>query len=221
MYIVKQISDFSTAFYRFFLLPFSLCCVIIPRNTKGERDVMNPYEIAAQAIGIVAMAINILSFQQKEQRKLIIMQFFGASLFALNMFMIGAVVGGFLNLIGAVRAIVYANKQKFHAENKLWLVFFISAYLASYALTFTVFGKEPTAVNLIVEFLPIVGMTASNFGFFFKNASTVRKLGLVSSPSWLTYNIVNFALGGIICEILCMISIIIGIIRLDIRRNKQ
>lgn len=181
---------------------------------------MTPYEIAAQTVGIVAMAINIFSFQQKEQRKLIIMQFFGASLFAVNMFMIGAIVGGFLNLIGAFRAVIYANKQKFHAENKLWLVFFIATYLLSYVLTFTVFQKEPTALNFIVEFLPIVGMTASNIGFFSKDAKTVRKLGLVSSPSWMTYNIVNNAIGGVICEIFCMISITIGIIRLDIKRKR-
>lgn len=182
---------------------------------------MNLYDIIAQSIGIVAMTINIFSFQQKEQRKLIIMQFFGASLFAVNMFMIGATVGGFLNLIGAVRAVVYANKSKFHAENMLWLVGFIALYFLSYILTFTVFDKEPTLLNLFVEFLPIIGMTASNFGFFSTEAKTVRKLGLISSPSWLTYNIVNFALGGIICEILCMISIIIGIVRLDIRRENE
>lgn len=177
------------------------------------------YNIIAQSIGIVAMIINIFSFQQKEQRKLIIMQFFGASLFAVNMFMIGATVGGCLNLIGAVRAVVYANKQKFRADNKLWLVGFIMTYLVSYVLTFTVFGKAPSAINLIVEFLPIIGMTASNIGFFMPDAKTVRRLGLVSSPSWMTYNIVNNAVGGIICEIFCMISIIIGIIRLDINKK--
>lgn len=182
---------------------------------------MTTYEIIAQTIGIVAMTINVFSFQQKEQRKLIIMQFFGASLFAVNMFMINAVVGGLLNLIGALRAIVYSNKQKLHADNKLWLVFFILLYAASYVLSFTVFGKDPSVKNLVVEILPIVGMVASNLGFCFKDAKTVRKLGLISSPSWLIYNIVNFALGGIICEILCFSSIIIGIIRLDIKRKNE
>ncbi len=179
------------------------------------------YNIIAQSIGIVAMGINIFSFQQKEQRRLIIMQFFGASLFAVNMFMIGATVGGFLNLIGAFRAIVYANKQKFHAENKLWFIGFFGLYILSYVLTFTVFPKEPTPLNLLVEFLPIVGMTASHIGFISPSAKTVRKLGLVSSPSWMTYNIVNMAIGGIVCEIFCMISIIIGIIRLDIRKETK
>ncbi|MBQ3229611.1 MAG: YgjV family protein [Clostridia bacterium] len=181
---------------------------------------MTAYEITAQAIGIVAMAINILSFQQKNQRTIIIMQLFGASLFAVNMFMIGATMGGFLNLIGAVRALVYSNKERFGTNKPVWVFVFCALYLASYVLTFAVFGKEPTAVNFIVEFLPLIGMTASGIGFYLSDAKAVRRLGMVSSPSWLVYNIVNFALGGIICEILCMISIIIGMLRLDRTQSK-
>ncbi len=180
---------------------------------------MLDYQFAAQAVGIVAMAINIVSFQQKSQRRLIILQFFGATLFAVNMFMLGAVVGGCLNLIGAARAVVYANKQKFRAERIVWIVLFVILYLASYAVTFIFFDKEPTLQNLTVEFLPIIGMTASHLGFYFSTAKTVRHLGLVSSPCWLTYNIVNFALGGIICEILCMLSIFIGMLRHDIKKG--
>ena len=180
---------------------------------------MDTYDIIAQAIGIVAMALNILSYQQKQQRNIIIMQFFGASLFAVNMFMIGATVGGLLNLIGAFRAIVFANKERFRADRIIWVHFFNLLYIASYVLTFTVFGKEPTWINFLVEFLPIVGMVATGIGFYLSKASTVRKLGLVSSPSWLVYNVFNMAIGGIICEILAMISIITAMIRLDFKKE--
>ena len=179
---------------------------------------MDTYEIIAQLIGIVAMAMNILSFQQKNQRNIIIMQFFGASLFAVNMFMIGATVGGFLNLMGAFRAIVFANREKFRADKIIWVHFFNALYLTSYILTFTVFGKEPTVVNFIVEFLPIIGMVATGIGFYLSDAKIIRRLGLVSSPSWLVYNIYNIAVGGIICEVLAMFSIVIGMLRHD--RNK-
>jgi len=182
---------------------------------------MDAYEIIAQAIGIVAMALNILSFQQKVQRNIIIMQFFGASLFAVNMFMIGATVGGFLNLLGALRAIVFANKEKFRADKIIWVHFFNVLYLVSYILTFTVFGKELTIINFVIEFLPIIGMVASGIGFYLSEAKTVRKLGLVSSPSWLVYNIYNMAVGGIICEILAMVSIVIGMIRHDIKKQEK
>ncbi len=182
---------------------------------------MDTYEIIAQAIGIVAMALNILSFQQKVQRNIIIMQFFGASLFAVNMFMIGATVGGFLNLLGAFRAIVFANKEKFRADKIIWVHFFNAMYLVSYILTFAVFGKEPTFINFVIEFLPIIGMVASGIGFYLSEAKTVRKLGLVSSPSWLVYNIYNMAVGGIICEILAMVSIVIGMIRHDMKKKEK
>ncbi len=182
---------------------------------------MDTYEIIAQAIGIVAMALNILSFQQKVQRNIIIMQFFGASLFAVNMFMIGATVGGFLNLLGALRAIVFANKEKFRADKIIWVHFFNAMYLVSYIVTFAVFGKEPTFINFVIEFLPIIGMVASGIGFYLSEAKTVRKLGLVSSPSWLVYNIYNMAVGGIICEILAMVSIVIGMIRHDMKKQEK
>lgn len=177
------------------------------------------YDIVAQSVGIVAMALNILSYQQKKQRSIIVMQLFGAALFAVNMFMIGAVVGGFLNLIGAARAIVYYNKEKLRADKLIWVFGFGVLYCVSYALTFLVFGKEPTMLNFIIEFLPLIGMFATGIGFYLNNSRSIRRLGLVSSPSWLVYNIYNFALGGIICEILAIISIFIGMLRHDRKKN--
>lgn len=176
---------------------------------------MDTYSVIAQSVGIVAMALNILSYQMKKQKSIIVMQFFGAALFTVNMFMIGAIVGGFLNAVGAVRAIIYSNKQKFRADRFIWVIGFGMLYFVSYALTFLVFDKEPTTLNLIVEFLPIIGMFATGIGFYLKEARSVRRAGLVSSPSWLVYNIFNFAIGGIICEILALVSIITAMRRLD------
>ncbi|MBO5915250.1 MAG: YgjV family protein [Clostridia bacterium] len=181
---------------------------------------MDTYEIIAQAVGIVAMAMNIISYQLKKQKSIIAMQFFGAALFTVNMFMIGAIVGGFLNAVGAVRALVYVNKQKFKADRFIWVLGFGVLYFVAYGLTFFVFDKEPTAFNLIIEFLPIIGMFATGIGFYLKDAKSVRRAGLVSSPSWLIYNIFNFAIGGIICEILALISIITAMRRLDRKKEE-
>ena len=50
---------------------------------------MTAYEITAQAIGIVAMAFNVLSYVQKSAKGLICFQLFGTILFATNYFMLG------------------------------------------------------------------------------------------------------------------------------------
>lgn len=179
------------------------------------------YEIAAQGVGIIAMAFNILSYLQKTRKNVITFQLIGASLFAVNFFMLGATVGGILNAVAAVRAIIYLNKKKFHADSPIWLIGFISLYIASYVLNFTLFGKEFTLMNALIEVLPVIGMVAINLSYIKNDAKTVRLFGLVSSPSWLIYNIANFALGAIICEVLSICSIISGIIKYDIKKKNE
>ena len=180
---------------------------------------MTTTEIIAQVIGIFAMIFNLLSYQQKTRNKAIIFQLFGTTLFTINFLMLGAMVGGLLNLVGAIRAIVFINKEKFHADHIAWQIGFVIVYFASYILTFTVFGKEPTLFNFIIEFLPLIGMIATTISYRFTDAKAIRRFGLISSPAWLVYNIANLAVGAILCEVLSLGSIIIGIIRLD--RKKQ
>ncbi len=182
---------------------------------------MEPIEMIAQGIGIVAMAFNIFSYQAKKQSSVIALQLVGGSLFAVNFLMIGAAVGGILNIIAAMRAIVFLNKEKLRADHPIWFAGFVLSYVSVYVLSFTVFGTPLTPFNFIIEILPVIGMTATNVGFRMKRAADVRKCGLVSSPSWLIYNIANFSVGAIICEVLSLISIVTGIIRLDLKKNKE
>lgn len=177
------------------------------------------YQFIAQFIGIVAMAFNILSFQQKKQKSVILFQFLGATLFSVNFFMLSAPVGGILNTIAALRALIFINKKKMKADHILWLWGFVAVFFISYALSFTVFGTEWNVKNAIIEFLPVIGMTATTISFRLSGAKQIRLFGLISSPSWLIYNIVNFAIGGIVCETLSLISIVIGLIRFDRKRS--
>ena len=181
---------------------------------------MTTTQIIAQVIGIFAMVFNLLSYQQKTRNKAIIFQLFGTTLFTVNFLMLGAMVGGLLNLVGAVRAIIFINKEKLRADHIAWQIGFVIVYFASYILTFTVFGKEPTPFNFIIEFLPLIGMIATTISYRFTDAKAIRRFGLISSPAWLVYNIANMAVGAILCEVLSLGSIIIGIIRLD-RKDKQ
>ncbi|MBR3868895.1 MAG: YgjV family protein [Clostridia bacterium] len=181
---------------------------------------MTTTEIIAQIIGIFAMIFNLLSYQQKTRNKAIIFQLFGTTLFTVNFLMLGAMVGGLLNLVGAIRAIIFINKEKLRADHIAWQIGFVIVYFASYILTFTLFGKEPTAFNFIIEFLPLIGMIATTISYRFTDAKAIRRFGLISSPAWLIYNIANLAVGAILCEVLSLCSIIIGIVRLD-RKKKQ
>ena len=172
-------------------------------------------EIIAQGIGILAMAFNILSYQGKKQQTVIALQLIGGALFAVNFLMLGATIGGILNIIAVIRAVVFLFKDKLKTDHILWLIGFILSYIAVYVLNFTVFQKEITPYNLIVEVLPVIGMVALNIGFRLKNAADIRKCGLISSPAWLIYNIAFLSWGAIICESLTLISIFVAMFRHD------
>ena len=176
---------------------------------------MKPIEIIAQIVGIFAMLFNILSYQCKQQKTVIAMQLVGGFLFAVNFLMLGALVGGILNVIAVLRAVLFLFKDKLKADRLPWLFGFVASYIAVYILNFTAFGKEPILFNFVIELLPVIGMTALNIGFRLKRAADVRRCGLVSSPAWLIYNIVAGSWGAIACEIMTLISIFVGMLRHD------
>lgn len=176
---------------------------------------MNHTAILVQAIGIIAMVFNTLSYQQKKRSSVIAMQMVGTFLFSIHFFLLGATMGGILNALSAVRAVIFLNKEKLHAERIGWFLGFLAVYVLSYWMTFAVFGTEPTAVNLILELLPVIGMVAITISFRLSDAGAIRKFALISSPCWLVYNIANMSIGAIICEVLSLSSILIGMLRLD------
>lgn len=177
------------------------------------------FTIFIQAVGIVAMTIHMLSFQRPTQKGILRMQLVSSLLFAFHFGVIGAITGSILNLIGAGRAVVFGNREKKWARSKWWLPLFIALYLAAYVLTFTVFGKEATPGNLVLEFLPVMGMTVSNVSFLLDNERKLRILALINSPLWMVYNGISGSIGGTVTEIFSLISVIVAIIRFDIRKG--
>ena len=93
-------------------------------------------ELIAQGFGIIGMICNIVVFQQKSHKGVLKWQFFAALFFALNYLLLGAIVGGMLNIVGALRAVVFYYKEKTKANDRDWLVIFILAFFISYPLSF-------------------------------------------------------------------------------------
>jgi len=177
--------------------------------------------IVAQILGILAMAANIIAFQFKQKKHVLLCQLAGSVLFAFNMFMLDALMGGILNIVGIARALVYMKKDRLRMPVKWVNALFILLYSSSYILVFAVFGKAPTWQNLIVEFLPIIGMSVMTIGLSGSNARAIRICGFINSPCWLVYNYINFSIGGILCEVFSIVSAVSAFLRLDVWREKK
>ena len=167
------------------------------------------------------MTFAILAYQQKKQRGIIFFQLIATSLFSISFLIIGEMLGCILNVISVIRALVFMYKKQLKTDNIFWLIGFIITYIITYILSFTVFGKDFTPINAVIELFPVIGMTASTFGYRAKTAKGARIGGLVNEPAWLVYNIAVFSPGAIGCNIFCTISILIGFLRHDRKTQKH
>jgi len=182
---------------------------------------MTPVEIVAQIVGIFGMLLSVLSYQQKGKARILTFQLLGSVLFVVNFFMLGAFSGAILNLVAIIRALIFIYEDKIHGDPPAWTIGLTVVYILSYVSVFTIFGKEPTPLNLILEVLPVIAMTVTTIAFRHKEDKILRRVAFISSPLWLAYNFIFFSLGGIIGETLNLTSAIIGTIRLDRKKEEN
>lgn len=172
-------------------------------------------EWIGQAIGIVAMAFNILSYQCKTAKGVIAMHIFGGGLFAISFLMLGSYTGGMLNIIAAIESLLFYYKEKTKVDRPFWIPIFGAIFIGTYFVTLFVLMNSPRPIDYLIEILPVIGMMFVTLAFRKSEAAKLRLLGLGSSSTWLVYNLCSMAIGAIICEVLSLGSIFLGMWRHD------
>lgn len=183
-------------------------------------------EILAQVFGIFGMICFILSFQFKKDNHVILFQLLGSLSYTLQ-YACFSIINGFLymglfmNAIGIFRGFVYYKRDFFHADSKWWIYGLFASYFLCYALLFIVFNTPVTPYNLILEFLPILGMIITQLSYRRKSAKAIRIYGLFSCIPWGLYHGFHLSIGGIIGESINLLSTVIGILRHDIKNKEK
>ena len=176
-------------------------------------------ETFAQILSIAGLACVVGSYQQKKKSALIVVMAVGAGLFAIHYLLLGAYAGFLMNSLAVMRGIVFCKEDRSPTAGKVWVWVISISALVAYALSFIAFQTPATPTNLFLESLPAIGMIALTISFNMTNAGQIRIMGFVNSTAWIIYNIAHVSIGGIGCEILCFASIIIGILRYDIKKK--
>lgn len=136
----------------------------------------------------------------------------GSLIFAIQLFMLGAYTGAVLDLISFVRTLIFSNNtNKKWAQNPLWLLFFVVVMIVSGILTW----------NDFFSLFAILGSLLSTFALWMKKPKYTRIISLFVGPCWIIYNVVNGSIMGVVNEIIALTSIIIGIVRLDLKKNEH
>ena len=170
-----------------------------------------------QALGIIAMLSAVISFQQKTQKMILIFQLSSNLLFIVHFLLLGGYTGGLSHGVCVARASIFALASKYKwASHKAWVYIFIVLFVVMPFLTLFCFSNTILTFPIVLrEFLPAIGSTFATLAFACKKANQVRSLYLLAAPLWCIYSALTLSIGGAVSELLNIISIVVGKIRLD------
>lgn len=166
--------------------------------------------VAAQLIGFVAVAINILTFQVNDRRKMLNIGAVAAAIYTVHFYLLGAYTGSAMNALGGVRDAITARVTP--SRKNIWLL--MSLILAAVAATCVTWHG-------VISILPLLGTTLNAISFWNKNPTTIRRLYLAAPPAWFAYNAIVHSYPGILIEVIMILSNLVGQYRFDQRLKRS
>jgi hypothetical protein len=166
----------------------------------------------AQGVGLLAVALFLLSYQQKKRKNIIIMNALSRVLYIVQYIMLGAFSGAVLDVLGTVSSVAAEKKDTPFIKRHVKLVVAV--------LNLAVILGGLLLYENIFSLLPIFGVLFHTGAFWLDNEKTVRRLSLLGSPFWLAYNLVSGAYGSAVGDMLSILSILIAMIRYDIMKKR-
>ena len=167
---------------------------------------MTLYNITAQVLGLAGIIASVMSFQCKKYQKLIFLRTANEFFFAIQYIMLGAYTGAAMNIVGSVRNYIFMKLEREEKNSNLAKYSFSAAFLIFSLFTWSGFK------SILIAFAKVL----STFAYGNTNVFFVRCMIFLTSTSWLIYNFMVKSYAGCFCELLTLVSIIVGIIRIDI-----
>lgn len=172
------------------------------------------FDIIAQAVGIIAMAFVILSFQFKSNNVCFAMNLVGGCLFLVHYGMVGAWGGCLMNAVACVMSIVLLLGDK--VKKLPVLIGLLGLYAGATALVLINGWDSPLAL------MACVAQFAVTIGMWTRDHVKLRIIrGGVVAPLWITYNVLSGSIGGVICELFTISSVIVYFVRRKLGKGKD
>jgi hypothetical protein len=162
-------------------------------------------EALSAVIGFAAVSLFLLSYQMKRRSGIIIMNTASRVLYIIQYILLGAFEGAVLDVLGAFSAIIASRKDKgFIARHTL---------LCLVLMDTLIIGAGIYLYEDAFSLFPIVGVLLHTTAFWINDERIIRRVSIVGSPFWLTYNFVKKAYGSAVGDVLSMVSIATAMIK--------
>lgn len=160
-------------------------------------------QLIGQVFGWITALLTFLSFQCKEHKKLVVVNTIAtASLCASYMFL-GAWSGMLMNVVAILRNYtIYKRDCKFFSHS-FWPYFFAVLMGTLGALAW----QGP------ISLLVVMALIISTLFLYSPNVQNLRKITILTATMITIYNVYYQVWGGVVNELIAMVSAVIGIYR--------
>ena len=161
--------------------------------------------VIATIVGVLAVAIFLLSYQQKKRKNIIIWNVVSRCLYVVQYLLLGAYSGAVLDVIGAGVSVVAEKKDHPRLARHIKVVVL--------ACNLVIVGVGLLLYENIFSRLPIAGVLLHTGAFWLRDERIIRRISLLGSPFWFAYNLVSRAYGSCIGDLLTMVSIVVAMVK--------
>lgn len=166
------------------------------------------HPLIPQAVGLLAVVLFVSSYQLKSRKSIIICNVVSRFLYILQYLLLGAISGAVLDILGTISSVIAEKKDSALVRRYSKTIFILmSALMIASGVSISVINKNP------LDLFALVGILLQSGAFWLTKEATIRKVSLLGSPFWLTYNLSSKAYGSAVGDALTMISIIVAMIK--------
>lgn len=166
---------------------------------------------------LAGVVLNALAYQQRTKRGILMTVVAAMSTVSIYYFLKGTVAGGIMNILSIVRSLAFDRKDAgVKWLNSKWVLFGFMAFFVGAGIYSGIANDEGAWA-----FLSVSGMAFATIAMWVKNPGAVRLLSLPGMVSWLIYNAHNSLWILNVSDIICIISILVGIMRYDILGKEE
>ncbi len=160
-----------------------------------------------QLIGYAGTACALISYQCKKNRNYFLFQMGCGIAFTIQFAFLSSWAGMFLNFFSVVRGIIFALGNR--CKKLRFLVFMEVCFASSCLASVLVFSERWWIASLL-----FVAQGVGTLAMWTRNGKTIRFTQLFCiSPLWIVNNVYYASIGGVVCEVLNITSVIVSFVR--------
>lgn len=162
----------------------------------------------AQAVGLLAVATFLISYQQKKRKNIILYNVISRCLYILQYVLLGAFAGAVLDVLGAVASVVAGKKHTpFIQKHLTAVILLINALMVGAGITIACINKS------WLDLFSLTGVLLHTGAFWLSSEKIIRRISLAGSPFWFVYNFLSKAYFSSVGDLLTMASILLAMYR--------